>query len=98
MIGSKQMDNQQHGSTQNGSTDSKAVAMNATDMAITIVTDKAQLQAQFSRLQTLSRTKPILDWKVRETQLDNLEAMLRDSQDVFAKAISADFGLSLIHI
>lgn len=92
MIGSKQMDNQHYDSTQNGSTDSKAAAMNATDMAITIVTDKTQLQAQFSRLQTLSRTRPILDWKVRETQLDNLEAMLRDSQDVFAKAISADFG------
>ena len=81
------MDNQYNDSPQ-----TSMPAMSATDMAITVVTDAEQLQAQFLRLQTLSRTKPILDWKVRETQLDNLEAMLRDNQDIFAKAISADFG------
>ena len=86
------MHNQQNDNNQNDRKGNKTTAMNVADMAITIVTDKAQLQAQFSRLQTLSRTKPILDWKVRETQLDNLEAMLSDNQDTFAKAISEDFG------
>lgn len=51
-----------------------------------------EMQAQFLRLQTLSRTQPINDWGTRETQLDNLEIMLSDNQESFAKAISADFG------
>ncbi|MGP9637302.1 coniferyl aldehyde dehydrogenase [Psychrobacter sp. AOP3-A1-26] len=51
-----------------------------------------EMQAQFARLQTLSRTQPINDWGTRETLLDNLEVMLSDNQESFAKAISADFG------
>ncbi|ALF59005.1 coniferyl aldehyde dehydrogenase [Psychrobacter urativorans] len=62
------------------------------DIAITIITTTEQLQAQFLRLQKLSRTKPILDWATRETQLDSLEAMLSDNQNSLAKAISTDFG------
>nr|WP_261868980.1 coniferyl aldehyde dehydrogenase [Psychrobacter sp. JCM 18901] len=50
------------------------------------------MKAQFSRLQMLSRTQPINDWATRTTQLDNLEVMLSDNQESFAKAISADFG------
>ncbi|MGB6927059.1 MAG: aldehyde dehydrogenase family protein, partial [Psychrobacter sp.] len=50
------------------------------------------MKAQFSRLQMLSRTQPINDWGTRTTQLDNLEVMLSDNQESFAKAISADFG------
>ncbi|GAF54747.1 aldehyde dehydrogenase [Psychrobacter sp. JCM 18901] len=51
-----------------------------------------EMKAQFSRLQMLSRTQPINDWATRTTQLDNLEVMLSDNQESFAKAISADFG------
>ena len=51
-----------------------------------------EMKAQFARLQMLSRTQPINDWGTRETQLDNLEVMLSDNQESFAKAISADFG------
>nr|WP_228707044.1 coniferyl aldehyde dehydrogenase [Psychrobacter sp. 4Bb] len=50
------------------------------------------MKAQFARLQMLSRTQPINDWGTRTTQLDNLEVMLSDNQESFAKAISADFG------
>lgn len=64
----------------------------STDSALSIVTTTEQLQAQFSRLQALSRTQPIIDWETRETQLDNLEALLSDNQTSLAKAISADFG------
>ncbi len=60
--------------------------------SLSTITTNEQLQAQFSRLQTLSRTQPILDWKTRESQLDNLETMLSDNQKNIAKAISADFG------
>lgn len=62
------------------------------DYSLSTITTTEQLQAQFSRLQTLSRTQPILDWATRETQLDNLETMLSDNQNNIAKAISADFG------
>ena len=51
-----------------------------------------EMQAQFSRLQALSRTQPINDWATRETQLDNLEVMLSDNQVGFTEAINADFG------
>ncbi|BBI68250.1 hypothetical protein PKHYL_24410 [Psychrobacter sp. KH172YL61] len=51
-----------------------------------------EMKAQFARLQMLSRKQPINDWGTRETQLDNLEVMLSDNQESFAKAISADFG------
>ncbi|PKH81595.1 coniferyl aldehyde dehydrogenase [Psychrobacter sp. 4Bb] len=51
-----------------------------------------EMKAQFARLQMLSRTQPINDWGTRTTQLDNLEVMLSDNQESFAKAISADFG------
>ncbi|MFZ2844719.1 MAG: coniferyl aldehyde dehydrogenase [Psychrobacter sp.] len=50
------------------------------------------MQAQFSRLQKLSRTQPINDWATRANQLDNLEVMLSDNQALLAKSISADFG------
>lgn len=52
----------------------------------------ADMQAQFARLQKLSRAQPINDWATRENQLDNLEVMLSDNQERLAKAISADFG------
>ena len=64
----------------------------AADAVVSTIRTDAQLQAQFSRLQALSRRQPILDWATRETQLDNLEAMLSDNQTSFAKAINADFG------
>ncbi|MEN2750775.1 coniferyl aldehyde dehydrogenase [Psychrobacter sp. FBL11] len=59
---------------------------------LSIITTIAQLQANFSRMQTLSRHQPITDWSTRESQLDNLEALLSDNQTTLAKAISADFG------
>ena len=59
---------------------------------LSIIKTVADMQAQFSRLQKLSRTQPINDWATRETQLDNLEVMLSDNQELLAKAISADFG------
>ena len=48
-----------------------------------------EMKAQFARLQMLSRTRPINDWGTRETQLDNLEVMLSDNQESFAKAIKS---------
>lgn len=57
-----------------------------------IITTIEQLQAQFSRLQALSRTQPINDWAIRERQLDNLELLLSDNQERIAQAISDDFG------
>ena len=59
---------------------------------LSIIKTVADMQAQFSRLQKLSRTQPINDWATRENQLDNLEVMLSDNQELLAKAISADFG------
>jgi coniferyl-aldehyde dehydrogenase len=59
---------------------------------LSIIKTVADMQAQFSRLQKLSRTQPINDWATRENQLDNLEIMLSDNQELLAKAISADFG------
>ena len=59
---------------------------------LSIIKTVADMQAQFARLQKLSRTQPINDWATRETQLDNLEVMLSDNQELLAKAISADFG------
>lgn len=64
----------------------------STETSLSTITTTEQLQAQFSRLHTLSRTQPINDWATREAQLDNLEALLSDNQKNLAKAISADFG------
>ncbi|WP_420230434.1 hypothetical protein ACOBWA_05535 [Psychrobacter sp. ER1] len=60
--------------------------------ALSTATTIDEMKAQFARLQMLSRTQPINDWGTRTTQLDNLEVMLSDNQESFAKAISADFG------
>ncbi len=65
---------------------------NDNQQSLSIVTTTDQMQAQFSRLQRLSRTQPIVDWATRAEQLDNLETMLSDSQHSLAKAISSDFG------
>ena len=62
------------------------------DESLSIIKTVADMQAQFARLQKLSRTQPINDWTTRENQLDNLEVMLSDNQARLAKAISADFG------
>lgn len=62
------------------------------DESLSIVKSIDDMQAQFARLQKLSRTQPINDWATRENQLDNLEVMLSDNQALLAKAISADFG------
>lgn len=62
------------------------------DESLSIVKSIDDMQAQFARLQKLSRTQPINDWATRENQLDNLEVMLSDNQELLAKAISADFG------
>ncbi len=51
-----------------------------------------EMQTQFSRLHKLSRHQPINDWMTRAEQLDKLELLLRDSQELLTKAISADFG------
>ena len=63
-----------------------------TDQSLSVINTIEEMQAQFSRLQTLSRNRPINDWETREAQLDNLEALLSDNQDSIAQAISADFG------
>ncbi len=63
-----------------------------TETSLSTITTIKQLQAQFSRLHTLSRSHPITDWATREAQLDNLETLLSDNQTNLAKAISADFG------
>lgn len=63
-----------------------------TAQSLSIITTIEDMQAQFKRLQTLSRTHPITDWATRETQLDNLEMMLSEKQTSLAQAISADFG------
>ena len=60
--------------------------------ALSTATTIDEMKAQFLRLQILSRTQPINDWGTRAMQLDNLEVMLSDNQESFAKAISADFG------
>ncbi len=67
-------------------------ANSATDSTFSTITTIEQLQTQFSHLQALSRSQPILNWATRETQLDNLENLLSDNQKTLAKAISADFG------
>ncbi|OLF39536.1 coniferyl aldehyde dehydrogenase [Psychrobacter sp. Cmf 22.2] len=59
---------------------------------LSTITTIEQLQKKFSRMQTLSRHQPITDWATRESQLDNLEALLSDNQKNLARAISADFG------
>ena len=63
-----------------------------TGQSLSVINTIEEMQAQFSRLQTLSRNRPINDWETREAQLDNLEALLSDNQDSLAQAISADFG------
>lgn len=65
---------------------------NTNDRSISTVNTVKELQQQFNRLQTLSRTDPLIDWSVRETLLDNLEMLLSDHQELLSKAISADFG------
>ncbi len=60
--------------------------------ALSTVDTIDDLKAQFARLRALSRSQPINDWNTRETQLDNLEAMLSDHQSNFEEAINADFG------
>ena len=60
--------------------------------SLSIIKTIADMQAQFARLQKLSRTQPINDWATRENQLDNLEVMLSDNQELLTKAISTDFG------
>ena len=65
---------------------------NDANESLSIIKTVADMQAQFLRLQNLSRTQPINDWATRENQLDNLEVMLSDNQALLAKAISADFG------
>ena len=65
---------------------------NDANESLSIIKTVADMQAQFLRLQNLSRTQPINDWATRENQLDNLEVMLSDNQELLAKAISADFG------
>lgn len=62
------------------------------DQSLSVITTIEEMQAQFSRLQILSRNQPINDWETREAQLDNLEALLSDNQDSLAQSISADFG------
>ncbi|MEK6219046.1 coniferyl aldehyde dehydrogenase [Psychrobacter sp.] len=57
-----------------------------------IITNREQLQTQFSTLQTLSRTKPILDWPTRKSQLDTLELLLSENKEKLTQAINADFG------
>ncbi|MDN6276786.1 coniferyl aldehyde dehydrogenase [Psychrobacter sp.] len=60
--------------------------------SLSIAHSVAEMQAQFEHLHALSRSQPINDWATREIQLDHLEIMLSDNQDIFANAISADFG------
>lgn len=70
----------------NNETNSTQSSDNRTaDHSLSTITTNEQLQAQFSRLQALSRTQPILDWATRETQLDNLEMMLSDNQKISLK-------------
>lgn len=61
-------------------------------VAQSIITTTEQLNAQFKKMQKLSREQPILDWSQRAAQLDNLESLLTDNKDTFAEAIKADFG------
>ncbi|WP_058368058.1 coniferyl aldehyde dehydrogenase [Psychrobacter sp. ENNN9_III] len=67
-------------------------ATTGSNKPLSTITTIEQLQKKFSRMQTLSRHQPITDWATRESQLDNLEALLSDNQKNLAKAISADFG------
>lgn len=60
--------------------------------ALSTISTTDELKQQFSRLQALSRSHPMIEWSTRETLLDNLEMLLSDQQDILAKAISADFG------
>ena len=41
------------------------------DQSLSVITTIEEMQAQFSRLQILSRNQPINDWETREAQLDN---------------------------
>ena len=84
-------DNNQTDQAQNNQAENTNDTYNEYDSLSTVKT-VADMQAQFSRLQKLSRTQPINDWATRENQLDNLEVMLSDNQALLAKSISADFG------
>ncbi len=88
------MNNNQHYHQTDEQSDSQAgnEAINDSQHALSIITTVDEMQVQFARLQTLSRTQPILDWATRVIQLDNLEALLSDNKDNLAQAISADFG------
>ncbi|PNK59789.1 coniferyl aldehyde dehydrogenase [Psychrobacter sp. FDAARGOS_221] len=61
-------------------------------MSQSIITTIDQLQAQFDHMRALSRKKPLNSWIDREALLDSLETMLAKNQQVFADAISQDFG------
>ena len=83
--------NNQTEQAQNNQAENTNDTYNEYDSLSTVKT-VADMQAQFSRLQKLSRTQPINDWATRANQLDNLEVMLSDNQALLAKSISADFG------
>ena len=89
----EQFSNNQDVSNQDSNSQTQASNYtNDANESLNIIKSVADMQAQFSRLQKLSRTQPINDWATRENQLDNLEVMLSDNQELLAKAISADFG------
>ena len=83
--------NNQTDQAQNNQAENTNDTYNEYDSLSTVKT-VADMQAQFSRLQKLSRAQPINDWATRANQLDNLEVMLSDNQALLAKSISADFG------
>ena len=61
-------------------------------MSQSIITTKEQLQNQFDHMYKLSRKRPINSWSDRETLLESLEDMLSENKQIFADAISQDFG------
>ena len=63
-----------------------------------IITNKKDLQAQFLRLQKLSRKEPITDWDTRKSQLETLETLLSKNKDKLTSAINADFGHNLCKV
>ncbi|WP_435949082.1 coniferyl aldehyde dehydrogenase [Psychrobacter sp. DM8] len=77
-------------------TDNDVITQDNTQMhtgrTMSIINTVEEMQAQFTRMQALSRSQPINDWYERETQLDNLELLLSDNQEQIAEAISEDFG------
>lgn len=61
-------------------------------MSQSIITTKEDLRDHFLHMQKLSRKRPLNSWMDREALLDSLEAMLSENKQVFAEAISQDFG------